>query len=272
MTKKTALRMETIHNKNTVVKDRALTAFKHYTSAFDQSNIQIANKIRHTWHVAENSERIAAALGCNAELAWLIGVLHDIGRFEQIRVVHGYDDSKGIDHGDYGESLLFGEGKIRAFIADDSDDEIIRKAVKYHNKYGLPDGLSNKELVYCNIIRDADKIDNFRGFHENDFYSFHERTPEEVQSSHISDGVVDFFMHHETIPFKVIQSAADFFLIPYALIFGIVYDESIQIADEQGYYRKMLDFEFTGNENREKFEFIKKEIKQYRGRVFKNHT
>ena len=32
----------------TVVKDRALTAFKHYTSAFDQSNIQIANKIRHT--------------------------------------------------------------------------------------------------------------------------------------------------------------------------------------------------------------------------------
>ena len=79
-------------------------------------------------------------------------------------------------------------------------------------------------------------------------------------------------MHHETIPFKVIQSAADFFLIPYALIFGIVYDESIQIADEQGYYRKMLDFEFTGNENREKFEFIKKEIKQYRGRVFKNHT
>ena len=149
---------------------------------------------------------------------------------------------------------------------------IIRKAVKYHNKYGLPDGLSNKELVYCNIIRDADKIDNFRGFHENDFYSFHERTPEEVQSSHISDGVVDCFMHHETIPFKVIQSAADFFLIPYALIFGIVYDESIQIADEQGYYKKMLDFEFIGNENREKFEFIKKEIKQYRGRVFKNHT
>ena len=253
MTKKSAFRMETIHDENPAVKDRALTAFKHYTSAFDQSNIQIANKIRHTWHVAENSERIAAALGCNAELAWLIGILHDIGRFEQIRVVHGYDDSKGIDHGDYGECLLFEEGKIREFIADDSADEIIRKAVKYHNKYGLPDGLSNKELVYCNIIRDADKIDNFRGFHENDFYFFHERTPEEVQHSHI-------------------QSAADIFLIPYALIFGIVYDESIQIADEQGYYKKMLDFEFIGNENREKFEFIKKEIKQYRGRVFKNHT
>ena len=89
MTKKTALRMETIHNKNTVVKDRALTAFKHYTSAFDQSNIQIANKIRHTWHVAENSERIAAELGCNEELAWRIGVLHDLAWLEQLRVAQG---------------------------------------------------------------------------------------------------------------------------------------------------------------------------------------
>ena len=99
------------------------------------------------------------ALGCNAELAWLIGILHNIGRFEQIRAVHSYDDSNGIDHGDYGESLLFEEGKIREFIADDSADEIIRNSVKYHNKYELPDGLSNKELVYCNIIRDADKAD-----------------------------------------------------------------------------------------------------------------
>ena len=67
MTKKSAFRMETIHDENPAVKDRALTAFKHYTSAFDQSNIQIANKIRHTWHVAENSERIAAALGSKIE-------------------------------------------------------------------------------------------------------------------------------------------------------------------------------------------------------------
>ena len=262
MTKMTFFMTETTQNE-IVVKGRALTAFKHYASHFDQSNFQVANKIRHTWHVAENSERIAAALGCNAELAWLIGVLHDIGRFEQIRVVHGYDDSKGIDHGDYGESLLFREGIIRDFISDESADEIIRKAVKYHNKYELPNSLTGEELLYCNIIRDADKIDNFRGFHENDFYSFHERTPEEVQASQISDGVVDCFKRHKTIPFKVIQSAADFFLIPFALIFGITYDESLQIIDQQGYYRKMLDFEFINVDNRATFEIIKKEIRKH---------
>ena len=254
-----------IHNEDVVVKAKALTAFKHYTSAFDQSNFQVANKIRHTWHVADHCERIASELGCNTELAWLIGVLHDIGRFEQIRVVHGYDDSKGIDHGDYGESLLFEEGIIREFISDESADEIIRKAVKYHNKYELPDSLTGEEQLYCNIIRDADKIDNFRGFHENDFYSFHERTPEEAQFSQISDEIVGCFMRHETIPFKVVQSAADFFLIPYALIFGITYDESMQIVYEQEYYRKMLDFEFISVENRRKFESIKKEIRMHLG-------
>ena len=262
MTNKTFFMTETPHNE-AVVKERALSAFKHYTVGFDQSNFQIANKIRHTWHVAENSERIAAALGCNADLAWLIGVLHDIGRFEQIRVVHGYDDSKGIDHGDYGESLLFEEGIISEFISVESAYEIIRKAVKYHNKYELPNSLTGEELLYCTIIRDADKIDNFRGFHENDFYSFHERTPEEVQTSIISDGVVDCFIRHKTIPFKVIQSAADFFLIPYALIFGITYDESMQIIYQQDYYRKMLDFEFISVDNRARFEIIKKEIRKH---------
>ena len=71
-------------------KDLVASAFCSYTSAFDSSNLQIANKIRHTWHVAENCSVIASSLAADAPLAWLIGVLHDIGRFEQIRVIHGY--------------------------------------------------------------------------------------------------------------------------------------------------------------------------------------
>ena len=263
MTKKKALRTEKTHDDVIVVKDRVKTVFQHYTSAFDQSNLQVVNKIRHTWQVADNCEKIASAMGCNSELAWLIGILHDIGRFEQIRVVHGYDDSKGIDHGDYGKHLLFEDGKIREFLSDESADEIISKAVKYHNKYELPSSISGEELLYCNVIRDADKIDNFRGFHENDFYSFHERTPEEVQCSQISDAVINCFLSHKTIPFKVIQSAADFLLIPYALIFGIIYNESMQLVEEQGYYRKMLDYEFISAENSEKFEVIKREIRTH---------
>ena len=124
-------------------KDLVTSAFCSYTAAFDSSSLQIANKIRHTWHVAENCSVIASSLAADAPLAWLIGVLHDIGRFEQIRVVHGYDDNLGLDHGDYGAKLLFEDGWIRRFLPDPSADEIIRKAVQYHNKYALP--LSKKK-------------------------------------------------------------------------------------------------------------------------------
>lgn len=195
-------------------RDLIKSAFHTYISAFDASNLQVNNKIRHTWHVAENCQFIAQALSVDEDLAFLIGVLHDIGRFEQIRVVHGYDDSKGIDHGDYGANLLLEQHLLRRFITDTTEDELIRKAVKYHNKYELPDELSQRERIYCQIVRDADKIDNFSGFHENDFFSFHERTPEQVQDSIISDEIVTYFARHSTIPFSKIKTAADFFLIP----------------------------------------------------------
>ncbi len=244
-------------------RDLIKTAFHTYISGFDASNLQVYNKIRHTWHVAENCQFIAQALSVDENLAFLIGVLHDIGRFEQIRVVHGYDDSKGIDHGDYGANLLLEQHLLREFIADTTEDELIRKAVKYHNKYELPDGLSQMERVYCQIIRDADKIDNFRGFHENDFFSFHERTPEQVQDSIISDEIVTCFVQHRTIPFSKIKTAADFFLIPYALYFGLVYDPSRGLALKQGNYEKMLEFVFEKPENREKFDLIKREIREH---------
>ena len=122
-------------------------------------------------------------------------------------------------------------------------------------------------LLHSKKGKTSSSFDNFRGFHENDFYSFHERTPEEVQSSVISDAVVDCFRIHQTIPFKLIQTAADFFLLPYALYFGLVYPPSLALAGEQGNYHKMLEFRFQNPVNAEKFETIKAEILAYMERV-----
>jgi hypothetical protein len=241
--------------------------FRKYTSAYDLTDRKVLLKVEHTYRVADFCHRIAGSLSLSVEetdFAWLSGMLHDIGRFEQLRRYHTFMDKNSVNHAELSADLLFREELISRFAKlDDEEADLMDKVIRNHNVYALPEELTERERMFCDILRDADKIDNFRGFHENDFYSFHERTPEEVQSSQISDGVVDCFMHHETIPFKVIQSAADFFLIPYALIFGIVYDESIQIADEQGYYKKMLDFEFINVDNRATFEIIKKEIRKH---------
>lgn len=238
---------------------RVLQAFYSYTDNYDNKNLQIGNKKRHTLHVADNSEIIARKLNLTEDdinLSWLIGILHDIGRFEQVKQISGYNDRTGIDHAELGVKILFQDRLIERFI-DGAQEDIIRCAISYHNRLNLPRKLSDREYLFCNMIRDADKVDNFRGFLENDFFSFHECTFEDVQKSDISDAVVNCFREHQTIPVEIVTSAADFFLIPYALYFGLVYDCSYQLVEHQGYYRRMLDYSIFSGENLCRFKLIK---------------
>ena len=67
---------------------RAAAAFKTYTDAYDAANPRIALKIEHTYHVAEACDAVARKQGWSPQdidLAWLCGLLHDMGRFEQLR-------------------------------------------------------------------------------------------------------------------------------------------------------------------------------------------
>lgn len=244
-------------------RDRILQAFSAYTSRFDASDLMIANKKNHTMHVACNCEWIAKECGLtkdDIDLAWLIGILHDIGRFEQVSRTGAYTDSI-IDHAEVGIRVLFHDGLIDEFI-DERISEI-KLAVLYHNRLDLPSGLLDREKCFCNIIRDADKIDNFRGFNENDFVSFHERSLYSVQHSTISDTVLECFKNHSTIPHCLIKTDADFFLLPFALLFGIVYECSYELIEIQGNYRKMLQFQFESKGNRDKFDLIKQSIISY---------
>ena len=62
--------------------------FESYIAPYDLSDPKIRLKAEHTYRVAELCARIAASLSVPAEdedLAWLLGMLHDIGRFEQVR-------------------------------------------------------------------------------------------------------------------------------------------------------------------------------------------
>ena len=65
----------------------------------------------------------------DVELAKMIGLLHDIGRFEQAIKYDNFDDYNTMDHAEYGVKILFKDGMIRKFIDTDEYDEIIKKAI-----------------------------------------------------------------------------------------------------------------------------------------------
>lgn len=93
-------------------REKALAAFQEYTDRYDSSRDMIRLKIEHTYRVCGLCQQIARSLELPEEevdIAWLTGLLHDVGRFEQQRVYGTFTDADSIDHAKYGARILFGK-------------------------------------------------------------------------------------------------------------------------------------------------------------------
>ena len=115
-------------------------AFKSYTDAYDSSDPKVKLKIDHTYRVADLADKIARSIGLDEEdvdLAWLLGILHDIGRFEQLSRYHTFNDRRSVDHAKLRADLLH-EGLGDIFVPKDVDYNLVEKAVRLHNVLDLP--------------------------------------------------------------------------------------------------------------------------------------
>ena len=105
-------------------KEHVLSAFDRYTSAYDVTDVKVKLKIDHTYRVAELCDRISDSLHLSHEdrdIAWLSGMLHDIGRFEQLRRYHTFMDKISCNHAALSAEVLFSDGNIRMFTEDSSE-------------------------------------------------------------------------------------------------------------------------------------------------------
>ena len=93
---------------------RILDEFKRYTDVYDSNNAKIKLKIKHTYRVAGLCREIAISEGLDMEdaaLAWLTGMLHDIGRFEQIKRYNTFSDAVSFAMQCLGRTSFFRKGK-----------------------------------------------------------------------------------------------------------------------------------------------------------------
>ena len=126
---------------------KARLAFKNYVSHYDTNIPSIRLKIIHTYEVMKCSDYLCKQLKWNQEdkeLAALIALLHDIGRFEQWVKYESFADYKTIDHAMFSSQLLFDEGFIRTFIEDHQYDDLIKAAIEQHNKYKIDEGFDER--------------------------------------------------------------------------------------------------------------------------------
>lgn len=248
--------------------DRVLAekAFYNYVSNYDETNEKIRLKIEHTLRVAELCENIAESIGLNDEdinLAWILGLLHDVGRFEQIKRYGTFNDLKSLDHAKLGASILFDEGRIQDYIEDHSEDNLIRIVIESHNSYRIPEDISERCRTFSNILRDADKIDIFKVNFISTPEEIYNVSTEEIYSSEVTKEVMDSFRERDTILKTLKKTAVDNIVGHISLIFGLVYDESIKIVNEQKYLSKLLDFKSENHITKGQLDEIRAIVNEY---------
>lgn len=238
--------------------ENAKEEFLRYIKMFDLNNENIQLKQKHSLRVMQVSKNIAEKLNLSEEkieIATLIGLLHDIARFEQYTKYNTFRDLESIDHGDYGVKIL--DKEIRKYIQTDKYDEIIKKAIKNHNKLKIEEELTKEEKLFVKIIRDADKIDIF---FEGETI-FWKGIEDQINKSEISDNILKHFKNNQLIERKKNDNNkqdVDKVLGVIAFIFDINYKGSFEIIKEKDYINKILDrFEFKDKDTERKIKEIK---------------
>lgn len=278
-------------NKPVINRENVINAFAEYVRNYDPSDEKIKLKIDHTYRVAGLCQRIAESLGLSepdVDIAWLRGMLHDIGRFEQIRRFGTFNDVQSVDHAEFGADLLFKEGLIRKFaegyyeeceLARSGNEEaeqiiknnehhnkdtgLLEMAIRQHNKYRVKEDLTERQRMFCDILRDADKVDIFKVNADIPMEIIYDVTTEELKNGVITKEVLESFYKKETVLKSVRRSAVDHIVGHISLLFELVYKESYRQAKEQGYVYKLLDFKSDVPEVNAEFGDMRKYVDEF---------
>ena len=231
---------------------KAKMAFKDYINNYNNQDDPGFNlKVIHTYHVADNAMELAKVLGLSEEdvqLAGLIGILHDIGRFDELKNLKKFDSVEN-DHAMFASKLLFDEGLVKNFIDTDKYNSIIKKAIENHNKKKIEDELSDKELLHAKIIRDADKLDNYRVKIEDKIENIFPgvaNSIEDIETSLIADKVYDSIVKEECVDIKDRQYPLDYCVCILGFTFDIYFKETLAIIKKNDYINLIVDrFNYT---------------------------
>ena len=239
-----------------------IEVFKKYTDSYIPLSHMCILKVNHTMRVMELCGLIAESLKLSKEdieLAKTCGLVHDIARFEQWKRYQTFADIESIDHGDFGVEVLKENDFIRKFNKDEKLDNLILKTVKNHNKYKIEEDLSEREKLFCNIVRDADKIDILY------LYTIEEISLN-TNDEDFSDDVYDYFLKKKLIPRSLKKTKADMLAVSLGFVFDFNFPISYQILRNRKYYDKEIEIYINKSNNEEfneKLENLKNVINKY---------
>ncbi len=197
-----------------------LESFENYLKDFDMQNEKIKHKYNHSIDVMNTCIKYADILKLNEqdkELVKLIGLLHDFGRFKQLEMFGSYFDNINMDHADYSVVVLFEEGYIKNFWDNEEDYEVIKYAIKNHNKKEIEKTNDARKIFFAKYIRDMDKLSIIKYFVN--------LIEEEMTNDAISKEVEEDIVNHKIVDYKNVKNTNDEWAAMLAYINDVNFEE-----------------------------------------------
>jgi putative nucleotidyltransferase with HDIG domain len=233
-------------NKDTVAELRQ--RFVNYVQTFKsgepawQENILL--KEEHTYRVCQEILAIGNALGLgqpDLNLAEVMALFHDIGRFEQYARYQTFVDRYSVNHAELGVNILQ-EQDFLDILDEPTRDKILR-VISYHNRVGLPEGETETCLFFAKLLRDADKLDIWRVV--TNYYSQNNgRRNSAIEldlpdTPGISELVYADLMAQRIVDIRHLENLNDFKLLQIGWIYDINFVPTLQAVQERQYLEQI---------------------------------
>jgi len=223
--------------------------FRDYVAGFygrdpdTDKNVKI--KEGHTLRVCKHIVRIAESLNlpkADVYLAEAAALLHDIGRFEQLRRYRTFNDRKSENHAELGVAVLEQEDLLSKLAV--KERETVMKAVRFHSDRDFPTGESERVIFFLKLLKDADKLDILEvltNYYASPEYGTNPTLELDLpNATALSEAVVREIMQSKPVDAQHVKSPEDFRILQLSWIFDINFDFSLRHIKEHRFAEKIL--------------------------------
>ena len=229
---------------------RMHTWMTRYMKSFysDDEEVQrgILIKETHTGYVTANCVDLAKFLKLSThdtELAEIIGLFHDAGRFRQYSIYKTFNDADSEDHADLALKVIDELDFFKELTASDYD--LVKFAIQNHNKKTIAPTDDERKLLFAKLIRDADKLDIYRVLEPFLAQENVDKMPQFIKSrgnlvAEISPDFVENFVTGEQADYTKIRTNGDRKIVRLMWIYDVNFSWTMKKIVERGYIEKIV--------------------------------
>lgn len=217
-----------------------------FNSEDDFINLNYNLKREHIYQVINYSVDISHSIFSDeysVMIAQLSALLHDIGRFEQFREYQTFNDPVSVNHAELAVKIIEENGWLEKLSA--RVQNIIKESILNHNKLAVSQIEDFETLQFCNILRDADKIDiidlTIKEYAQNNKKRNIAFSLELEDSPLVSKAVIKNIMEEKLPDRKEMKTITDFKLGQMAFVYDLNFKHSFSIINKRQYLNKLFE-------------------------------